>query len=75
MIVRGLFSPSESEKIKDCLEKSEDIKAHAYGGDDGHGRISKMCLWNYAGNDVLGVVARWVGCFLDSSWNALRGQM
>ena len=45
-------------KIKNCIEKSEDIKKYSYGREDSKGRLSKMCMWNYAGNDILGMVAR-----------------
>ena len=41
------------------METSEDIKNHAYGRNDGKGRQSRLCVWNYAGNDVTGVVARY----------------
>jgi hypothetical protein len=58
VIVRGLFSHDECTKIKDCAETSKDIKKHAFGKPDGLGRISKMCIWNHAGNDVLGTMAR-----------------
>ena len=58
ILVRNLFSHDEMVKIKDCVEKSEDIKKHSYGREDNKGRLSKMCMWNYAGNDILGMVAR-----------------
>ena len=56
--MRGLFSQDEMVKITDCVEKSEDIKKYSYGREDSKGRLSKMCMWNYAGNDILGIVAR-----------------
>ena len=58
IIVRGLLSPPEVERLRHCMENSEDIKSHAYGRNDGKGRQSKLCIWNFAGNDVTGVVAR-----------------
>lgn len=58
IIVRGLLSPPEVERLRHCMENSEDIKRHAYGRNDGKGRQSKLCIWNFAGNDVTGVVAR-----------------
>ena len=45
-------------KIQDCVEKSEDIKKHSYGREDSKGRLSKLCIWNLAGNDVLGMAVR-----------------
>ena len=58
ILVRGLFTHCEMAKIKDCVEKSEDIKQHSYGREDSKGRLSKLCIWNLAGNDVLGMVVR-----------------
>jgi len=31
IIVRGLLSPPEVERLRHCMENSEDIKSHAYG--------------------------------------------
>ena len=45
-------------KIQDCVEKSEDIKKHSYGREDSKGRLSKLCIWNLAGNDILGMAVR-----------------
>ena len=52
-------SNQEVERLRYCIETSEDIKNHAYGRNDGKGRQSRLCVWNYAGNDVTGVVARY----------------
>ena len=52
------MSPPEVDRLRHCMENSEDIKSHAYGRNDGKGRQSKLCIWNFAGNDVTGVVAR-----------------
>lgn len=58
ILVRGLFSNDEVSKFKDCMEQSKDIKKFAHGRSDGTGKQSKLCLWNYAGDDVCGIVAR-----------------
>ena len=57
--MRGLLSPPEVDKLRHCVEASEDIKNNAYGRNDGKGRQSRLCIWNYAGNDLTGVVARY----------------
>ena len=54
-----MLSNQEVERLRYCIETSEDIKNHAYGRNDGKGRQSRLCVWNYAGNDVTGVVARY----------------
>jgi hypothetical protein len=57
--VRGLFSGPEISKLRQFTETNEDIKKYSYGRDDGTGRVAKLCIWNYPGNDVTGVVARY----------------
>lgn len=58
IVVRGLFSLEEITKLGKFTETDEDIKKFSYGRDDGPGRIAKLCIWNYPGDDVTGVVAR-----------------
>ena len=41
------------------MEIDEGIKTHIYGKKDEEGRVAKLCIWNYPGNDVAGVVARY----------------
>ena len=57
--MRNLLSSEEVSKLRTCLESSSDIQSHAYGRNDSQGRQSKLCLWNYAGDDLTGVVARY----------------
>ena len=59
-MVRGLLSNPETSKLRNFIETNEDIAKHSFGRDDGTGRIAKLCIWNYPGNDVTGVVARYV---------------
>lgn len=54
-----MITEDEITKVKDCVEQSEDIKANAFGRADANGRTSRLCLWNRAGNDVTGVLARY----------------
>ena len=56
--VRNLFSAQEIELVKNFVETDENIQKHAYGRFDGNNKISKMCLWNYAGNDLTGILTR-----------------
>lgn len=58
ILVRQLLSPPEVEKLKTYMESSKDIQNKAYGRADGQGRQSKLALWNHAGNDVAGLIAR-----------------
>ena len=56
--MRGLLSQDEMGKLRDALENSQDMRKYAVGKSDEMGRKSRMTLWNYAGNDVTGVLAR-----------------
>ena len=58
LLVRNLLDQNEVAKLKECLESSEDIQEHAYGRSDGMGASSKLAIWNMAGDDVSGMVAR-----------------
>ena len=57
--MRGLFSGPEISKLREFTETNEDIQKYSYGRDDGTGRVAKLCIWNYPGNDVTGVFARY----------------
>lgn len=58
ILVRGLLSNAEVAKLKTYMEHSDDILKHAHGRSDGAGKESKLSLWNYAGDDICGIVAR-----------------
>ena len=45
-------------KLKTHMENCKDIQRHSYGREDGMGRKSTLSLWNIAGDDVAGIVAR-----------------
>ena len=60
---RSLLNGEELKKLKHFLEEDGEIMKHSYGRDDGHGRYSRMCLWNHPGEDITqgwwGAVRRW----------------
>jgi len=57
-ILRGLFTQPEVSHLLSFFEHSEGIRRHTYGRDDGNQRRTKVCLWNYAGDDVSAMVSR-----------------
>ena len=59
ILVRGLLTTEEVTKLKNHMEMSKDIHEHSYGREDGMGRKSNLSLWNVAGDDVAGIVARY----------------
>ena len=52
------MSHDEIAKVRKCVEESKDIQEHAFGRRDSNDRLSRMCMWSYAGDDVLGCVSR-----------------
>ncbi len=53
-LFRGLLTSSELSRLQPVLEREDGIGKYSYGVDDGHGRSSRMCLWNHPGNDITG---------------------
>ena len=58
ILVRGLLDFEEIGLLKDFVENDPTIMENSYGRSDGNNRISKLCLWNKAGDDLSGLVAR-----------------
>ena len=83
IVVRNLFQEAEMSNLKYYFENNIQIQKNAYGRSDGNDRISKLSLWNYAGDDLSGIVARYLSkmmknlttSFLDFSFTIfLRSQ-
>jgi len=58
IIVRDLLDGTEVTKLRIAVENDEGAQTQNYGRDDGAGRKTKVVLWNNAGNDITGVIAR-----------------
>ncbi|XP_064391230.1 L-proline trans-4-hydroxylase-like [Halichondria panicea] len=58
VIIRGLLTKQELSRLQPALEKDDGVVKHSYTVDDGHGRSSRMCLWNHPGNDITGMIGR-----------------
>ena len=56
--LRSLLSREELNKLQGALENDDGVVKHNFHRDDGHGRQSRLCLWNHPGNDVTGMLAR-----------------
>ena len=59
ILVRSLFTKEEITNLKQHFEQNEKIKTYACGRSDGNHRVSKVCIWNKAGNDLSGIVSRY----------------
>ena len=55
---RSLLSGAELARLRDALESDDGMLQHSFGRSDGHGRSSRLCLWNHPGNDITGMVGR-----------------
>jgi hypothetical protein len=58
VLVRGLLNADEVTRLKECVDGSRDLAKHAFARADGRGKMSRLCLWNLAGDDVFGVAVR-----------------
>lgn len=58
VIVEDLFNEEEVAAIREFARADRDIEESAKSKRDGEGGITKIRLWNEAGDDVYGVVAR-----------------
>ena len=55
---RSVLSAEELARLQKVLEEDSEIIKNSYARDDGHGRSSRMCLWNHPGNDITGMIGR-----------------
>ena len=60
VLVRNLLSNEETERLKDYMESNPQLKEKSYGRLDGQGLESRLALWNVAGDDVSGMVSRYI---------------
>ena len=58
VILRNYFSADEMELLKRYAVGDHELHQHHRQVVDGSGRISKLTLWNYPGDDLYGMFAR-----------------
>src|SRR2546426_75563 len=58
LVLRSLFDAEEAEILRRAAKADAAFKKHAYDLKDGEGGVSKLVLWNKAGEDLYGAVAR-----------------
>lgn len=58
LIVRGLFDPEESGILRRAARADQAFKQHAYERKDAEGGVARLVLWNKAGEDLFGALAR-----------------
>jgi ectoine hydroxylase-related dioxygenase (phytanoyl-CoA dioxygenase family) len=57
-IARGLFNREEMENLRTASRQDQAMKAQAHDLKDASGTTTKLALWNQAGDDLFGLVAR-----------------
>lgn len=58
LLVSSLFDKDETDILRQTAKADAAMKKHAYDLKDGEGGATKLVLWNSAGEDVYGTVAR-----------------
>ena len=52
------MTSQELSKLRESLENEDGVVKYSYTRNDGHGRSSRMALWNHPGEDSTGMVGR-----------------
>ncbi len=58
LIVRGLFDAEEAGILRAAARADQAFQQHAHGIEDGEGGKAHLVLWNKAGEDIWGSIAR-----------------
>ena len=58
LIVRGVFDAEEADLLRAAAAADQSFKENAYDLEDGEGGKAQLVLWNSAGEDLWGAIAR-----------------
>ena len=58
LIVRGVFDAKEADILRAAAAADQSFKENAYDLEDGEGGKAQLVLWNSAGEDLWGAIAR-----------------
>jgi len=58
LIVRGVFDAEEADILRAAAAADQSFKENAYDLEDGEGGKAQLVLWNSAGEDLWGAIAR-----------------
>ena len=67
LIVPGLFDAEEARILQAAAKADKAFNQHAYDLEDGEGGKAQLVLWNKAGEDLWGSIARCERCLLYTS--------
>jgi ectoine hydroxylase len=57
-LVRRMFDSQEIDLLRSSAKQDKALDDHAFGRDDGRGKIVRLSLWNHPGDTVYGMFAR-----------------
>lgn len=55
---RGMFNAEEIGLLRRAAKEDRELDAHAFGRDDGEGKVVRLSLWNHPGDTLYGMFAR-----------------
>jgi len=58
MLVRRMFNSQEIDLLRRSAKQDKALDDHAFGRDDGRGKIVRLSLWNHPGDTIYGMFAR-----------------
>src|SRR6478736_2848307 len=57
-LVRRMFNSQEIDLLRRSAKQDKTLDDHAFGRDDGSGKIVRLSLWNHPGDTIYGMFAR-----------------
>src|SRR3982074_804696 len=57
-VLRLMFDSREIDVLRRSAKQDKALDDHAFGRDDGRGKIVRLSLWNYPGDTIYGMFAR-----------------
>src|SRR5258708_31986960 len=57
-VIRRMFNSQEIGLLGRSAKQDKTLDDHAFGRDDGRGKIVRLSLWNQPGDTIYGMVAR-----------------
>src|ERR1700740_3529825 len=73
-LVRRMFDSQEVDLLRRSAKQDKTLDDHAFGRDDGRGKIVRLSLWNQPGDTIYGMFAR-CESIVNSAERILEGEV
>jgi ectoine hydroxylase len=73
-LVRRMFNSQEIDLLGHSAKQDKTLDDHAFGRDDGRGKIVRLSLWNQPGDTIYGMFAR-CESIVNSAERILEGEV